>query len=374
MLAHADEVWVITRANNKLVIESHPLSQTAELHFIYYDLPRWAVRLKKKFWFPRLYFALWQWGAYRMAAKFHHEKPFDCVYHATFAGILSGSFMGRLGIPFIIGPIGGGERAPFRLRRSMSIRSQLSELLRDFGILLQRYSPLTLSAFAAAERIYVTTPESMRLVLPRWHKKTSVQLSFGICRETSPHYERELFDTPRFVFVGRLIHWKGAHFAIRALAEARKKVPAATLTLFTGGPDEQWLRNIANQAGVVDAVEFAGHVPSRQQLMDSLSNYTALVFPSLHDSGGMVVLEALSKGLPAVCLDLGGLGVIVNESCGIVIPTFRAKEEEIVTRIANAMISLAIMSAKESARLSIGAVTRANELSWVSLTERIARA
>jgi glycosyltransferase involved in cell wall biosynthesis len=127
---------------------------------------------------------------------------------------------------------------------------------------------------------------------------------------------------------------------------------------------------VATRFGVGDAVEFAGHVP-RQQLIESLGSYTALVFPSLHDSGGMVLLEALAEGLPTVCLDLGGPGMIVNESCGIVIPTTQHDEDQIVAGLANAMISLATMASTERECVSIGAVARSNELSWARLTECI---
>jgi hypothetical protein len=111
MLAFADEVWVLTRSNNQAVIEADPLSNSDGLHFIYYDLPNWALKLKRYSCFTRAYFILWQWGAYREAAKRHREKPFDRVYHVTFASMQFGSFMGKLGIPFIVGPIAGGERA-----------------------------------------------------------------------------------------------------------------------------------------------------------------------------------------------------------------------------------------------------------------------
>jgi glycosyltransferase involved in cell wall biosynthesis len=367
----AEEVWVLTRSNNREVIEADPQGHTPGLHFLYYDLPGWLRRLKKWPGFLYVYVTLWQWGAYGLAARHHREKRFDRVFHVTFTGMLSGSFMGRLGIPLIVGPIGGGERAPFFLRRGMPRLCRLKELLRDLGIILQRYSPLTCPALAAAERIYVTTPESLRLVKAKWHSKTEVQLSVGHCTQTATQPERRPSTLPRFVFVGRLLHWKGVHFAIRALAEARRAVPAATLALFGSGPAERWLRDLAKRCGVADAVEFAGHVP-RQQLVDSLLSYTGLVFPSLHDSGGLVVLEALSKGLPVVCLDLGGPGIMVNGSCGIVVPTTHADEAQTVTRLAKAIISLATMAPSELERLSLGAIARANELSWSKLTERIA--
>lgn len=371
MLAHADEVWVLTRSNNQEVIEADHQSQAPGLHFIYYDLPHWILKLKKHKWFFYIYFVLWQCGAYCFAARYNRKEHFDCVYHVTFASMQFGSLMGRLGIPFVIGPIAGGERAPLRLRRSMPIVGKVSELLRDFGIFFQRYSLLTRPAFAAAERIYVTTPESLRLISPKWRSKTAVHLAIATHDDALQNDEMRPPLSPQFVFAGRLIHWKGVHLAIRALAEARSMIPNATLTLIGRGPDERWLRTLAQQFEVADAVHFAGQL-SHQQLLTLLHSYTALVFPSLHDSGGLVVLEALSRGLPVVCLDLGGPGVMVNRTCGTVIPTAQASEAQTVTRIANAMIALGAMPAAEWKRLSVGAIARANELSWNRLTEDIA--
>lgn len=370
MTAFADEVWVLTRANSRDLIEADPLGHTPGLHFIYYDLPKWARKLKKKVsWGLYVYLMFWQWGAFRVAARHHREKPFDCVYHVTFVSMLTGSLMGRLGIPFIVGPIAGGERSPLRLRRSMPLSGKVSEAVRDLVILFQRYSPISRLAFAAAERIYVTTPDSLRLIAPKWHRKAEVQLGVGTSGDAAQKTQVPP-GSPRFVFIGRLISWKGAHLAIRALAEARRTVPAATLTLFGTGPAERWLRNESKKFGVDDAVVFAGHVP-RQELTESLARYTSLVFPSLHDSGGLVVLEALSEGLPAICLDLGGPGIIVNNSCGIVVSTADADEAQIVTGLARAMVSLATRANAEMGKLSRGAVARSNELSWAALTRRV---
>jgi glycosyltransferase involved in cell wall biosynthesis len=370
MCAMADEVWVLTRSNNCSAIEADSRSQTPGLHFIYYDLPAWALKLKKRAWFLSLYLILWQWGAYRVAAKLHRDKKFDAVYHVTFASMQSGSLMGCLRIPFIIGPVAGGERAPFRLRRSMPFRRQLYELFRDLGIIFQRISPLTRSAYAAADWIYVTTPDSMRLIPRMWRSKAEVQLAVGTEGVVDDVSARIYSDSPRFLYAGNLLHLKGVHFAIRALAQARKLIPEATFTIIGGGHDEAWLRTVAETCGITNSVEFAGRC-TRSQLLASLSSYTALVFPSLHDSGGLIVLESLSVGLPVICLDIGGPGVMVNESCGFVIPIANANEDCVVTEICNAMVALGSMSPEELAILSNGAITRARELSWARLTSRI---
>lgn len=366
MLAYADEVWVLTRLNNKEVIEANSTCHSTKLHYIYYDLPKWALKLKKQNWFLPVYAMLWQWGAYRLTLKHHNATPFDIVYHVTFVSMMYGSFMGRLGIPFVIAPIAGGDRAPFRLRRSIPFRGYTTELVRDLRILLQRCNPLARLAFASAERIYVATSSSLRLVPAKWRYKVVAHLAVATQGHAMYTGARKPLEEPRFVFAGNLLYLKGIHLAIRALAEARKTMRGATLTLFGIGPDEAWLRSIARRYGMTHAVNFAGFFP-RQLLVNSLNQYTAFVFPSLRDSGGMAVLEALTEGLPIICLDLGGPGVIVNQSCGIVVLTAEADEAQIVTGIANSMISLGTMSSAMYERFSMGAIARANELSWSSL-------
>ena len=370
MRALADEVWTLTRANNQSVIEADPANMDPKLHFLYYDLPPWAKRLKKASWFLQVYFILWQRGAYRAAQKQQQETPFDCVYHVTFVSMLAPSLMGKLGIPFVIGPIAGGERTPYRLRHSMPFRGKATELLRDVMMVLQRYNPLARSAYAAADRIYVTSPDSVKLVPRKWHAKTTVQLAIAIELPKEMHTKCASLRNSRFVFIGRLLPLKGAHFAIRALAQIRQRIPDATLTIIGGGPYEKWLRRVADRCGVSNSVEFMGPLP-RNQILNTLHEYMALIFPSLRDSGGMVVLEALSCGVPVVCLDLGGPGVLVNESCGIVIPTIGATERQIEKAIGEAMVHLASLSDAERANLSQGALARAAQLSWEKLTATV---
>ena len=49
--------------------------------------------------------------------------------------------------------------------------------------------------------------------------------------------------------------------------------------------------------------------------------------------GGFVVLEALSYGLPVICLNIGGPGVVVTSECGISIDTERKVVEQIIKDI-----------------------------------------
>jgi len=109
------ETWVLTRANNQATIEAKLSGKNAisNLHFLYYDLPQWLQRWKKLPGGIHIYYLLWQWGAYQFVKSVHRQKRFDLVHHITFVLIHMPGFMGNLGIPFILGPVGGGERSPW---------------------------------------------------------------------------------------------------------------------------------------------------------------------------------------------------------------------------------------------------------------------
>jgi hypothetical protein len=135
-------VWVVTRKNNQVSIELElaKLGETyvSNLHFFYYDLPSWATWWKKARRGVHLYYLLWQWGAYQLAKKKHSTQTFELVHHITFVSVRQPSFMGNLKIPFIFGPVAGGEHAPWPLRNGFGWQGWLKDLVRDFANLLVR--------------------------------------------------------------------------------------------------------------------------------------------------------------------------------------------------------------------------------------------
>ena len=81
------------------------------------------------------------------------------------------------------------------------------------------------------------------------------------------------------------------------------------------------------------------------------------------------MLKALSSGLPVICLDLGGPGQIVDETCGIVISTSDKTESDLVSEIAEAIIRLQ-RDPELLNMLSDGALKRASEFRWEDTVER----
>ena len=119
------DIWVITRSNNRGVIEK--AGYPNNLHFIYYDLAGWACWWKKGSRGVRLYYLLWQWGAYLAVKDTHKIQKFDLVHHITFGVYRQPSFMWMLRIYFIFGPVGGGELVPMGLKSTLSFKHRLIE-------------------------------------------------------------------------------------------------------------------------------------------------------------------------------------------------------------------------------------------------------
>jgi glycosyltransferase involved in cell wall biosynthesis len=95
-----------------------------------------------------------------------------------------------------------------------------------------------------------------------------------------------------------------------------------------------------------------------------------LLFPSLRDSGGMVVLEALAHGVPVLCTDLGGPGLIVNASCGRTMTTLGRSPQQLANEIADTIIEM-IDAPLLRHNLSRGAKLRAREFNFSNLVQSI---
>jgi glycosyltransferase involved in cell wall biosynthesis len=123
---------------------------------------------------------------------------------------------------------------------------------------------------------------------------------------------------PRLLCIGRLIPIKGHLVLFRALAEARQRVPGATLDIAGRGPLEPALKAYVRELGLEDAVRFLGFVSPVQRAIEDAA---IVVVPSLGEGFGMVALEAMERSRPVIASSVGGLPEIVaHGETGLVVP------------------------------------------------------
>jgi glycosyltransferase involved in cell wall biosynthesis len=138
---------------------------------------------------------------------------------------------------------------------------------------------------------------------------------------------------PRLLCIGRLIPIKGHLVLLRALAQARARVPGVTLDLAGRGPLEPALKAYARELGLGDAVRFLGFVSPVQRAVEEAA---IVVVPSLGEGFGMVALEAMERARPVIASAVGGLPEIVADGeTGLVVPSGEADA------LAEAIVALA---------------------------------
>lgn len=361
-LAQDHEVTVITDITRKIVVESAATPLRPNLRVLYYR-PRWLRSVPLNSTTAQMLYTGWQFGLPFHARRLHRERPFDLALHLTYSVFRHPCFLGWLGIPFIFGPLGGGEDAPLRLKRSIRGREKAREILRTLVNKVALFDPFLWLSYARATLILVST-EHTRAALPwPFRRRAIVYPNLGAdLISPAPRQTRPPSQPLQLLFAGRLIGWKGVHLAIRALAEARARGVDAELNIAGSGPYEGDLKTLTASCGLTAHVRWLGQLP-RDELLTLYGEMDCFLFPSLHDSGGSVVIEAQARGLPVICLSLGGPPTLIAKDSGIVIPVDSADEDMVVTRLAEALRALAADPQKRLA-MSQAAVAHARSISW----------
>lgn len=336
------EVWVLTRTDRRAEIEpelaKHPLPN---VHWIYYELP-WILRFYRKGTrLQSLHYYLWQYGAYFAARQAHRQHRFDLTHHVTYVRYWTPSSLSLLRLPFIWGPVGGGESAPRSFYKTLTPRGRFFEFLRDLARGVAHFDPMVhFTARRATVGLATTreTSEKMRQVGCK-----NIQISSAL---TLLEDERALLNALparqaapfRLVSLGRLIDWKGFHLGLMAFAELLRTHPDSEYWVIGSGKQQPYLESLIQSLGIGHRVKLWGALP-RAQTMATLAECDVLVHPSLHDSGGLVCLEAMAAARPVICLDLGGPGVQVTPETGFALPA--TTPEQAVRDLTRAMAQLA---------------------------------
>jgi glycosyltransferase involved in cell wall biosynthesis len=339
-ISREHEAWVITRRNNRDAIEAALVrAPNPNLHFHYADLPRWARFWKRGGRGIRTYYYLWQFAAALEAWRLTRRVRFDVAHHVTFVNSYVFSFLALLPLPFVWGPLGSNPLLPASLAATK--RALLRDRLRyAWQRLLRVVDPLFwLCAYRA--RVILGINESIGRHLPFAvfaPSKFGVHPAIGVEGHVpGKAVPRTATDAIRILSMGQMIPIKGFHLALRAFAELLRTRPAATLDIVGDGPEKPALQRLAAMLGITDNVHFTGWLP-RHEAVARFTSADIFLFASC-EGGGMVVLEAMANGVPAVCLDYGGPGEMVSSDCGIVVSV--ADLDSTVSGLARALGTLA---------------------------------
>ena len=240
------------------------------------------------------------------------------------------------------------------------IRNAFNRLHTEYGLGMGRYRK--------ASKVLACTVE-MSQVFSRWGIEAAVMPNIGMVTPEASEYTEPKKKTEKFklLFVGRIFYWKGLGLALEALKQLPSNVE---LTVVGAGGDKANLEGDVESLGLSGRVNFLGSL-QRSELLKMYEDYDLFVFPSFHDSGGFVLLEAMSAGMPVVCLDAGGPALIVSKDCGEVVPI--ASYDETVTNIKDAVASYVNDPDKLMASGGAAWARIKNEYDWTKKAEQLLR-
>jgi glycosyltransferase involved in cell wall biosynthesis len=150
-------------------------------------------------------------------------------------------------------------------------------------------------------------------------------IPFGCTVTPSPAVKDRDKPVKDVLFVGRLITRKGLDHLLRAMPLLSRKIPAR-LHVVGGGDQAGAWQALARELKLGDTVTFHG-VVSNEELRRHYAHADAFVLPAIVDERGdteglgVVLVEALSFGVPVVASDVGGIpDVIKHEHTGLLVP------------------------------------------------------
>lgn len=133
-------------------------------------------------------------------------------------------------------------------------------------------------------------------------------------QETLKKYNLQPTDTI-FITASRMGKEKNISFIIDAFAKIKTTLPNAKLLIAGNGPDKESLIDYSEQTYNTKDILFLGFL-KHEELFSLYSLAKIFLFSSFTETQGMVVLEAMSAGLPVVALKATGVEDMLSDNIG----------------------------------------------------------
>lgn len=201
------------------------------------------------------------------------------------------------------------------------------------------FLPQALTAYAARWLTRSQTREVDRLIVPSTALR-EVMRDYGVqatvdilptgidLAEFSPgdgarFCRREKLDPqrPKLVYVGRVAFEKNIDLLLHVIARVRLRHRDVQLIVAGEGPALGHLKRLAKELGIEANVHFVGYLKRGQDLWDCYAAGRAFVFASTTETQGLVLLEAMTLGVPVIGVPaLGARDVLVEGEGTLTVP------------------------------------------------------
>ena len=333
------ELWVLTRESNCPTIEpwiaAHP--EFSGIHFLYFDLPKWARFWKKGLRGVRTYYNIWQACTNRIVKRTMRKNDIKIFHHLTYGNVLwKVSSYGRKQF-FVWGPVGGLETIPAEYSTHYAGKSRMIEWVRRAVV---KMLPLNIGFKKRCKNadLMLCKTEITRDLIPAKDRERAVLFTDVAVEENPTAITKSTNgkdnDIVEFITVGRLDAWRGFDLVIESFARVAKTNRNLHLSIVGKGADKQRLKGIAESLGVQEQVTFTGNVPM-DEYYRLIAASDVVVNASLKEGAVTVSFNSMAMGKPLICLDTTGYTRYFSNEYAVVIP--RTGREEVINNLAAAM-------------------------------------
>ena len=131
---------------------------------------------------------------------------------------------------------------------------------------------------------------------------------------------RRKFGFPEYsvIHAGRLGEERKVDVIVRAIALAKKKIPAIALAIAGRGADEARLQDLAASLDIGNAVHFLGFL-DHKTLAEAYNASSVFAITSTADTQSMVMMQAFACGIPAIGVKSRGIPEYIRPQNGYLI-------------------------------------------------------
>lgn len=320
-MAKNNILHVITRANNQSAIESHlPDNLSENITFHYYDTNSFISSFKNKAKGLYFYYFCWQVGIVPLIRRLMQEHRFDYSMHLTFGSMWMPTLLPFFKVPFIWGPIGGGDGIPRSFLCSLPAKQRFIQWLRYLLKYPNFINPFFIFTVYRAIAIIARTNITRDYIPSFFRKKVNVLLETSIESEIFDYHHQ--FDNNnnciKLIITGRLVPFKNVITAIRSIGHLPVKYDVS-LTIIGSGPDKEKIEKEIKINNLSDRVKMIPEMP-RAGVLNELAKSDIYLCPSLREGGSWALMEAMAVGLPVICLKWSGMEIITDDESAIRLP------------------------------------------------------
>lgn len=330
-MAKNNEVFVITKAEHKQVISDFlRLNPVSNIHFEYVDIPYVYKKLFNGFMYSaRL--NLWHRRAIKVAERICQREEIQIIHQITPVEIRAiGDYGSIKDVYFVAGPLGGGEYIPSGLR-DYAKGHYTVEIIRKLMNSWYRFYYKSSGCLKRCDCLIYANAET------RTYLGYGTQLQSDIFTDDNMENRKghtNGTDSMVFLFAGRLIYRKGLSLLFDAL-EALPEGYDYEVRIVGDGPDKDLLKaRWSCSKCLQDHVSWVGRLPFAK-MPEEYAKANVLIMPSIRETGGSVMLEAMYHGIPVIAIDRFGSGLLLNDRLGW---TFDGQsKQDFISSLANAI-------------------------------------